>query len=190
MSLDSCYYHVTYEFQSESTVYSLPECQGTPYLKQAPYLKFLSESNEIGTHIQLVRKWILNQLGKLAFKVSLANWLSAYELSGCGLESRWILNRIPRGSDSATDFSSSKDVESIAISWINHKSSKCKTKCLNGKACKVQTDTDLQFTLYKGRNSCSSTCCSSTILKGQNHPMQVERGKKDFVDNKIYLLSN
>ena len=34
-----CYYHVTYEFQSESTPYSLPECQGTPYLKQVPYLK-------------------------------------------------------------------------------------------------------------------------------------------------------
>ena len=24
-----CYYHVTYEFQSESTLYSLPECQGS-----------------------------------------------------------------------------------------------------------------------------------------------------------------
>ena len=34
-----CYYHVTYEFQSESTPCSLPECQGTPYLKQVPYLK-------------------------------------------------------------------------------------------------------------------------------------------------------
>ena len=34
------YYHVTYEFQSESTHYSLPECQGTPCTKQAPYLKF------------------------------------------------------------------------------------------------------------------------------------------------------
>ena len=32
-----CSYHVTYSFQSEST---LPECQGTPYSKQAPYLKF------------------------------------------------------------------------------------------------------------------------------------------------------
>ena len=28
------------EFQSESTLYSLPECQGTPCSKQAPYLKF------------------------------------------------------------------------------------------------------------------------------------------------------
>ena len=35
-----CYYHVTYEFQSESTLYSLSECPGTPCLKQAPYLKF------------------------------------------------------------------------------------------------------------------------------------------------------
>ena len=25
----ACYYHVTYEFWSESTLYSLPECQGT-----------------------------------------------------------------------------------------------------------------------------------------------------------------
>ena len=31
-----CYYHVTYEFQSESTLYSLPECHGTPCSKQAP----------------------------------------------------------------------------------------------------------------------------------------------------------
>ena len=35
-----CYYHVTCEFQSESTLYNLPECQGTPCLKQVPYLKF------------------------------------------------------------------------------------------------------------------------------------------------------
>ena len=42
-----CYCRVTHEFQSESTLYSLPECQGTPYLKQVPYLKFLSDSIEI-----------------------------------------------------------------------------------------------------------------------------------------------
>ena len=29
-NLTVCYYHFTYEFQSESTLYSLPECQGTP----------------------------------------------------------------------------------------------------------------------------------------------------------------
>ena len=33
------YYHITCEFQSESTLYSLPECQKTPCSKQAPYLK-------------------------------------------------------------------------------------------------------------------------------------------------------
>ena len=35
----ACYYHVTYEFWSESTLYSLPECQGTLSSKQSPYLK-------------------------------------------------------------------------------------------------------------------------------------------------------
>ena len=34
------YYHVTYEFQSESTFYSLPEYQVTPCSKPAPHLKF------------------------------------------------------------------------------------------------------------------------------------------------------
>ena len=38
--LTVCYYHITYEFQSESALYSLPECRGTPCSKQAPYLKF------------------------------------------------------------------------------------------------------------------------------------------------------
>ena len=33
------YYHVTHKSQSESTLYSLPECQGTPCSKQVPYLK-------------------------------------------------------------------------------------------------------------------------------------------------------
>ena len=46
------YYNVTYEFQSESKLYSLPECQGTSSLKQAPYLKFKWQqrvSNEFTT---------------------------------------------------------------------------------------------------------------------------------------------
>ena len=30
-----CYYPVTYELQIESTLYSLPECQGTPYFELA-----------------------------------------------------------------------------------------------------------------------------------------------------------
>ena len=39
-NLTVCYCHVTHEFQSESTLYSLPEYQGAPCLKQAQYLKF------------------------------------------------------------------------------------------------------------------------------------------------------
>ena len=46
--LTVCYFHSTYEFQSESTLYSFPECQGTPGSKQVPYLK-LSDCNEIRT---------------------------------------------------------------------------------------------------------------------------------------------
>ena len=38
--LTVCYHHVMYDFQSKSTLYSLPECQGTPCSKQTPYLKF------------------------------------------------------------------------------------------------------------------------------------------------------
>ena len=34
------YYHATYEFQRESTLYSLPECQETSCSQQNPYLKF------------------------------------------------------------------------------------------------------------------------------------------------------
>ena len=48
--------------------------------------------------------------------------------------------------------------------------------------------TDLLFTLCKGRNPCSSTGCSTMILKGQNYPMEIEKGNKNFVDNIIYLL--
>ena len=38
--LTVCYYYVTHEFQSESSLYSLPECHGFSCLKQAQYLKF------------------------------------------------------------------------------------------------------------------------------------------------------
>ena len=38
MTVYSC--HVTYAFQSQSTLYSLLECHGTPCSKQARNLKF------------------------------------------------------------------------------------------------------------------------------------------------------
>ena len=42
-----CYYHITYEFQIESTLYSLPECQGTACSKQEPYLKFKWQQRDL-----------------------------------------------------------------------------------------------------------------------------------------------
>ena len=50
-------YHVMYEFLSESTLNSLPECQGTPWLKQMPCLK-LRDSNVIWTHNQLCHEFL------------------------------------------------------------------------------------------------------------------------------------
>ena len=68
-----CYYHVTYEVQSESTLYSLPECQGTPCPKQASYLKFKwLPRNWIRTHNHLVREETLNHLAKWA------KWFSCF----------------------------------------------------------------------------------------------------------------
>ena len=47
VTLTVCYYyHVTYEFQSESTLYILPECQGIPCLIQLPYLKFMWQQRD------------------------------------------------------------------------------------------------------------------------------------------------
>ena len=60
-----CYYHIMYEFQSESTLYSLPECQGTPARSRC-HIWNLSDYNRIRTHNHLVHKWKLNHLAKLA----------------------------------------------------------------------------------------------------------------------------
>ena len=62
-------YHDTHEFQSESTLRNLPECQITSCSKQAPYLKFKLQQR-VCTHNHLVHKRILNHLAKLA------KWLS------------------------------------------------------------------------------------------------------------------
>ena len=60
-----CYYNVSYKFQSESTLCNLPECQGTPYSKQAAYVKF-NDINGIRIHNYLIRKQTLNHLANLA----------------------------------------------------------------------------------------------------------------------------
>ena len=67
-----CYYHVTYEFQSEPTQYSLPERQETKKLlaRSLHHIWSLSDSNAIRTHNHLFCKRTLNHLAKLA------KWLS------------------------------------------------------------------------------------------------------------------
>ena len=54
-----CYYHVTYEFQSEFTLYRLNECHGTPCSKQPPYLKFKWQQRE--TNPQPLSLWTNTQ---------------------------------------------------------------------------------------------------------------------------------
>ena len=61
-----CYYRVTCEFESESTLYSLLECQRAPCPNQG-HIWSLSDSNGVRTHNHLiVRKRTLNNLAKLA----------------------------------------------------------------------------------------------------------------------------
>ena len=60
------YYHVKCEFQSESTLYSLHEYQGTTCSKQASYLKFKWQQRDSNPQ----SKWTLNHLAKRA------KWLS------------------------------------------------------------------------------------------------------------------
>ena len=108
MYVTVCYYHVTYEFQSESTLHSLPECHGTPCSKQAPYLKFKWQQRDSLTFRQtiacgftqkLVRDMIITysqmhrtdkywQHSSIIWPVWLNGWLFVYQLSGCGFESR------------------------------------------------------------------------------------------------------
>ena len=84
--LTVCYYHVTHAFQSESTLYSWPECQGTLCSKQARYLKFTWQqrdsnppplSSSTSTHPFLSTHSTIFQNG----------WVFLYELSRCGFES-------------------------------------------------------------------------------------------------------
>ena len=67
-----CFYHVTYEFESESTLYS---CLNVKELlaRSRRHIWRLSDCNGTRTHNHLVR---------------LNGWVFVYELSGCGFESR------------------------------------------------------------------------------------------------------
>ena len=76
-----CYYHVTYKFQSESTLCSCLNVKEF-LARNRRHIWCLSHSNGIRTYYHLVRKRTLNHLVKLA-----NGWVFVYELSGSGLES-------------------------------------------------------------------------------------------------------
>ena len=78
--LTVCYYHVTYKFQSESTIYGLPECQGTPCSKQAPYLK--SKWQQWDSNPQPLSSWTNTECFNIRrFNIiSLCPWLHLNEL--------------------------------------------------------------------------------------------------------------
>ena len=80
--LTVCYLMSRTSFQSESTRYSLPECQGTPYSKQAPNLKFKWQQRD--SNPQPLSSYTKTE----SWSVWLNGWVFVYELSGCGFESR------------------------------------------------------------------------------------------------------
>ena len=94
--LTVCSYHVTYAFQSESTLYS---CLNVKELlaRNTRDIWGLSDCNGTRTHNHLVRKRTFNHLGKLAkctVQISTHNTAQSfkkvfvYKLSGCGFEYR------------------------------------------------------------------------------------------------------
>ena len=71
--LTVCYYHATYAFQSESTLYSCLNVKELLVWNRCDIWR-LSDSNRIQTQNHLVCEQTINHLVKLAF---LAKWLSA-----------------------------------------------------------------------------------------------------------------
>ena len=94
--LTVCSYHITYAFQSKSTLYS---CLNVKELLAWSRHKIwsLSDCKSSWTHNHLVHIWILNHLAKLAKPASLAKWLSIHLWTKCfwvwvQLQSVFILN--------------------------------------------------------------------------------------------------
>ena len=85
--LSVCYYHVTYEFQSESKLYSLSNVKEL-LARSRRNIWSLSDRNGIRTHNHSIRKRILNHLAKLV-GVSKCSWLRV------NLQTKWLWVRIP-----------------------------------------------------------------------------------------------
>ena len=103
------YYHVTYELQSESTLYS---CLNVKELlaRSRRHIWTLSESNGIWFHNHIVLKRRHNHLAKLAkLLVWLNGWVFVYEIGGSEFESRcshivWLVFAV--------------DIELNTVDWI------------------------------------------------------------------------
>ena len=82
--LTVCFYHVTYAFQSESTLYSCLNVKELLARSRREIWRW-SDCNWIRTHNHLVHKRTLNHLA--IWPAWLNGWVFVYELSGCGFES-------------------------------------------------------------------------------------------------------
>ena len=80
VALTVCYYHVTYMFKSESTLYSSLNVKEL-LAQNSRDIWSLSDCSRIGNHKHLVRKPTLNHLASF---VSLARWLSVR------LQTKWL----------------------------------------------------------------------------------------------------
>ena len=67
--LTVCHDHVTYEFQGESTPYSLPECQGAPVTYVSPYARMWNYKHHL--YFQLVTGEIFGKKNKKTKKKNL-----------------------------------------------------------------------------------------------------------------------
>ena len=87
MLLTICSCHVTFAFQSESTLYSCPNVKEL-LARSKRKIWSLSDCNYTRTHDHLVHKQTRNHLPKLDLaKLCLAKcWVFVKELSGCGFQ--------------------------------------------------------------------------------------------------------
>ena len=83
-----CSYHVTYPFQSESTLHTFLNVKGF-FAGNRRNIGSLSDNSEIRTRSHLVRKRTPDHLPKLANLTSLAKWLSVR------LRTKWLWFWIP-----------------------------------------------------------------------------------------------
>ena len=124
MHLIVCFYHVTYEFESESTLYSRLNVKKL-IARSRRHIWRLSDCNGTRTHNHLVRKRTLNHLAKLAKWLSCAVSTSLYGAFDCMFLSchvrvwQWIHTlQLPECQGTP----SSKQVPYLKIKWLQRDS--------------------------------------------------------------------